>query len=724
MNYRSKLSRIGLLLTVIFFAHLSVNAQITNGDYVALKATGKMPDVFKLSTEQKIELEKEKNRESLSNEEKIIFIENINYSIDELLQSGLVLYGDPATKYVQKVADNLLKDSPKLKKELQFFAVKSNVTNALSTDQGIIFVTLGLLAQIENEAQLAYVLSHEIVHYQEKHVEEFYKQRLGTSRNTSYDDRITELSNHSKEHELEADKLGIKLYHQAGYAKSELLRAFDVLMYSYLPFDEEPLPKTYFNSPRLFIPENYFPEVINPILAEEDYDDNKSSHPNIQKRKEAIINEIKEYTDWGSQKFILDGDEFKNIRDIARFESVRLDLMGCNYGDALYSIFLLESDYPDNLYLARCKSKAWLGLASFKLHGEFSKTVTKPSDVEGESHAMHFFLRKLSKIQLVSVAMREILDSKNAFPDDVEIKTIYERMVREMAGYSQFKEKDYRKITYETALERFEQSKLELIEDTIAKDTIVVEEKEELSKYDKIKKKRDIEEPTAVDEEFDNDKFYLYALTDLVGNAQFSELYEKSKREIELEEEREQALYKLSSRERIKEIAAREGTVDEVVYIDPSFYVYYYQDDRPKESALTEDLITEGVKLYAEKFNVLMHDASLNDMEKQNTDTYNQRLLLMNYLHQRGEYEEIEMFPVDYTDLQTLLKEYNQAAILFAFGNYTRTRVTHYTKLSFILIDMKTGKVRYVDSATFRKPKKMILDGYIYNVFSKLNPKK
>ena len=312
MIYLSNIVRIGLPFFFVFLSSFSVNAQITEGDYIPLRATGKMPDVFKLSTEQKIELENEKNRESLSSKEKIIFIENINYSIDELLQSGLVLYGDPATKYVEKVADNLLKGSPKLKKELQFFAVKSNVTNALSTDQGIIFVTLGLLAQIENEAQLAYVLSHEIVHYQEKHVEEYYKQRISSSRNTSYDDRITELSNHSKEHELEADKLGIKLYHKAGYAKSELLSAFDVLMYSYLPFDEEPLPKNYFNSPRLFIPESYFPELINPILAEEDYDDNKSSHPNIQKRKEAILNEIKGYSDWGSKKFVLDENEFKN----------------------------------------------------------------------------------------------------------------------------------------------------------------------------------------------------------------------------------------------------------------------------------------------------------------------------------------------------------------------------------------------------------------------------
>jgi len=72
--------------------------------------------------------------------------------------SGRVLFGDPVSEYVNTVADKLLENEPELRSKLRFYCLKSNVTNAFATNQGMIFVTLGLIAQLENEAQLAQVL--------------------------------------------------------------------------------------------------------------------------------------------------------------------------------------------------------------------------------------------------------------------------------------------------------------------------------------------------------------------------------------------------------------------------------------------------------------------------------------------------------------------------------------------------------------------------------------
>ncbi len=101
----------------------------------------------------------------------------MHYGIDKILQSGLVIYGDDISNYVTKVANKLLKKEPKLRKELRFYTIKSNVTNAFSTDQGIIVVTSGLISQITSEAHLAYILAHEIAHYTEKHVVEGFEYR-------------------------------------------------------------------------------------------------------------------------------------------------------------------------------------------------------------------------------------------------------------------------------------------------------------------------------------------------------------------------------------------------------------------------------------------------------------------------------------------------------------------------------------------------------------------
>ncbi len=717
-----------VLLVLVFLQYFTAEAQVRFEAYSPLQSRGKMPEIFRTSTQDKIDESLKEDRPSMSEKEELIFLENVHYNVDELLHSGLVLYGDPATKYVQNVATTLLNGAPRLKKKLQFYVLKSNVTNALSTEQGIIFVTLGLLAQLENEAQLAYVISHEIAHFQEDHVEKSYEERIKIDHRASYDSRISLLSNHSKEKELEADKIGIELYHKAGYAKSELLSAFDVLMYSYLPFDEVPLPKSYFNNENLFVPDIYFPETINPILAEEEYDDSKSSHPNIRRRKDAIESAMANYSNWGKKKFLLEEAAFEEVREVARFESVRLSLAACDYGEALYNIFLLEKKYPNNLFLSRCKGQAWLGMAAFKVKGSFTKTVTKPSKVEGESHAMHYFLRELSKQQLLTLAIRQVEDVRKRFPEDAEINAIYEQTVAVLAGYSRYKLSDYRKINYETALERFERSKEALKQDTLATDTLnTVEQDESLSKYDKIKKKRNAEEAVSEEDEFDVEQFHLYAISDLLDDENFKKAFREKRKEIEdLETEEEERLRNMSFRERELYFRNRGALSEsgEIILVEPAFYSFYYDDDRPKNSAIATDIISSSIKKYCERFEINVYDITLNDLEKENTEKYNERVLLMNYLRQRMAHEEGAMFPVDYSYLDEMRADYGDAKLLFALGSHTKTRVTSRANLSFILIDLDSGELTELNTARFRKPKKMVIDGFVYDVLSRLKRKR
>jgi len=79
-----------------------------------------------------------------------------------LLLSGDKLFNDPLTIYVNKVADELLKNEPELRKKIKIYVTKSSDVNAHAFDKGFIFINVGLLAQLENEAQLAFILSHEI----------------------------------------------------------------------------------------------------------------------------------------------------------------------------------------------------------------------------------------------------------------------------------------------------------------------------------------------------------------------------------------------------------------------------------------------------------------------------------------------------------------------------------------------------------------------------------
>jgi predicted Zn-dependent protease len=152
-------------------------------NYQTLLSKGEMPEDFKLlaSEKYKKELEaiKTENASNKDKKRKRNFALESNFAITDMMMSGRVIYGDELGSYVNKIADVLLKDNKELREELRFYILKSTVANAFSTNQGIIFITSGLIAQVENEAQLAFIMAHEIVHYTEKHnYEAFKKEKL------------------------------------------------------------------------------------------------------------------------------------------------------------------------------------------------------------------------------------------------------------------------------------------------------------------------------------------------------------------------------------------------------------------------------------------------------------------------------------------------------------------------------------------------------------------
>lgn len=86
----------------------------------------------------------------------------------EKVKISLTLYDNPlAQDYVNRVGQSLV---PAGSDKLYAFKIMLNpVPEARSLSTGTIYVSTGLLASIDNEAQLAYVLGHEIAHVEKEH---------------------------------------------------------------------------------------------------------------------------------------------------------------------------------------------------------------------------------------------------------------------------------------------------------------------------------------------------------------------------------------------------------------------------------------------------------------------------------------------------------------------------------------------------------------------------
>ncbi len=654
-----------VLLTLLSF---SLTAQVDFNQYTTLNSKGLIPLDFSAQTSEKIEEGMTERRREIGSEiDQREFLEKTGYAIDELLHSGLVVYGDEVSNYVSEIADKLLAGNPELRSKLRFYTLKLNATNAFSTDQGIIFVTTGLISQLSSEAQLAFILAHEIAHYTEKHVVETFTWKKDNRYGNDWVDRM---SVYSKDKEFSADYLAVDIYREAGYAKTEILSTFDVLLYSYLPFDEVAISLDYFASDQLYLPPFLFPTKVYEIKADPDEDDSQSSHPNVSKRKVAVEKRMSEILAiWGTTINAQGDAKFYEIRNIARFESVRTDVMEANFGDALYSIYILEREFPTSTFLQRMKMHTWLGLYQYEAAAKTNNAIRRDKDLEGESASVHYFVRKLNRSSLTTVALRNICDLHKMNPTDIEMNAIYAYSLRLFNQDTKFNLNDYSAMRFSQYVDSVDAKNMRLLADTLkveVKDTVIADPKTKKSKYDRIKKSSS---PDAIESSVDSLKYYLYGLSDLIADSSFKAEYAKyapvidnsppieassSGRGINSSQTRSYDNLKIAS--------------DNLIVVEPRVIDYGKDGINLVKSERLENMFSEAIVSAADQAGTVVHNV---DKRNLSTDTYNERSTLIGFLSQLVEDDDVKPFPMDYLQLKEIATQYGTSDVMFTMVDHT-----------------------------------------------------
>lgn len=490
-------------------------------DYQVIRASGEVPSLLTNSFEDVIASEidpsiitKEKDQQE--------YAQFVKLALMNMFKSGDVLFGDPLTQYVEKVGQKILKNTPNIANKISFFVLKSNYTNALMMEPGVVFVTTGMLAQIENEAQLAFVLAHEVSHYNEKHLQKSYANRKDEILDDDFS--FLKLSQISKEHEIEADVNAIKMYHDAGYSKDEIDITFLVLMYSYLPFDEVKVDPSFFKNENIYIPTSYFPESSNPIKAFEDYTDILNTHPNIKTRKAEVAKAANEFKNWQNNKNFLPKEDFERVRDLARFETVRMRLLNGTYVKGLYETFILNEKYPENEYLAELKASFWLEINKIYLAGGKRSFLKNTNRIEGSISSLYYFFNQIDKEEMGLLSMRMIEDVYKLFPESKNIQGIRDLAIKTLAYNRSLDVKTLEKISFYDALALGEKEKLE-------QNGIEVDVEEVKSKYDKISQIQQQNSSSQSVRPLTDEHFAYYLLDDLVNNEDFITVYEAKQKE-------------------------------------------------------------------------------------------------------------------------------------------------------------------------------------------------
>jgi len=160
--------------------------------------------------------------------------------LDDQMRKADYLYEDAALQaYVQQVMNKLY---PEYRGAIRVQVADSPSLNAFALPNGSIYINTGLLARLDNEAQMATVLAHEGVHFTRKHS---LQQRRNTKSSTAFSTTFgmvtgipllgelmaaSSIYGFSKDLEREADAEGFKRLREAGYDVSQAPVTFEFLL--------------------------------------------------------------------------------------------------------------------------------------------------------------------------------------------------------------------------------------------------------------------------------------------------------------------------------------------------------------------------------------------------------------------------------------------------------------------------------------------------------------
>ncbi len=165
---------------------------------------------------------------------------------DRQLTQMYGVYADPELgSYIEQLGGQLARLSHRPRLDYSFKLTDTPVINAFAVPGGFIYITRGILAYLNSEAELAGVIGHEIGHIAARHSARQYTRiqlaQLGLGLGTMISERFARFAGvaelglgllflkFSRDQEKQADELGVEYAAKAGYDAREMANFFRTL---------------------------------------------------------------------------------------------------------------------------------------------------------------------------------------------------------------------------------------------------------------------------------------------------------------------------------------------------------------------------------------------------------------------------------------------------------------------------------------------------------------
>ena len=251
----------------------------------------------------------------------------------------------------------------------------------------------------------------------------------------------------------------------------------------------------------------------------------------------------------------------------------------------------------------------------------------------------------------------------------------------------------------------------------------------------------------------------MYALTDLIADEAFLSIYKEWKDKSDAKKAKDDAFASLSRKEKEKirkqdNLNQMRINLQEVIVVEPTVQSFRKGQLDNMKSEEIETKYSEIIEATAADVGIKVFPIDRRVLNNSGTPGYNERNLLISFLSQIAQEDEINIFPVDYHLLKELQNNYGTSKVMFTLVQhekkidinwwYVGASVVLYpalpfvlsmhipmrifnsnkTEMSVIILDLEKGIVETGSSYYFEEPvHKHNLGAHVYDIFSNLKMK-
>jgi|GEM_PF-2750275 Zn-dependent protease with chaperone function len=689
-------------LTLLLYLH-SQAQQSLQKNYEPLSSTGIIPQEFinsvnaKWQQYQKDHIDKSEKRKV--RKDKKDFLLNSSQQLDAVLKSGKVTFSNDIYAYLNKLTDKILSGNTKLRNEVRIYPIGFETSNAFAFNEGALFVHVGLIARSNNEAELAFILGHEIGHYQKKHSIQQHietkkaERQEGEYKRTDENEQLKAVRKYSREHESEADAYGYRLLSDAGYNPFAAISSLATLRRTLSPPIAADYDISLIEKGMVVIPGYYYTNALQASAssdkkeeedAAESEEDDLSTHPSIDARIDVFLSELKVNDTINKPYYLVSKSEFEYVRELCRMEMCRIYLLENKIDLAFYHINTMLQLYPENEYLKRMMAIALARVAESASNSTLLKRIRKENACPEELIVSNYMLRKMNKEEISLLAIRYAWWVKETSSPSADIDRILKYTI------TNYTTKYARELSDFANKDSFSRS---AVESYYFIDTTVKETASATTKKSKITKGKS----TVYRYWFDR-SLARFALSDVKDNSQFSALFNKvaeenpdRKTKLGRDEEdkddkpvKDNSIVITKSKKKVESL-----NIHSMILIEPE----YYKVDKRKKKEVdaivnenTELRMRDLIKQSAESAGFKLTLLAGNNFETGDVQKFTDYGLLKDWMNEFFIDKKRTAIPVDYSRIKEIINRYDSRYAAFMVNVTTISNDDFGTKMLYLLV--------------------------------------